>query len=115
MKINNLQVIGETKLFEDCAVHGGFLKLNWEGHIVKVLLNGPTKSNWYETINKGGIPIYGFDGEGNITCGCVLLRRGEQDETGKTYCNDVVYVMKANRTDDYGWGVVGVHSQPQTE
>lgn len=116
-KINNIEVVGELSAWEVCE---GFLHLNWEGNVHKVLHKAPRDISWYEPIDKGGIPLYGFDGNGNVICGCVLLRKGvptysrdgvrlfgEQDENGQTYPTDVIYVAKANRTDDWGWDRVG--------
>lgn len=102
--INKIEVVGELSAWEVCE---GFLHLNWQGNAHKVLHKVPRDISWYEPIDKGGIPLYGFDGNGNVICGCVLLRKGEQDENGQTYPTDVIYVAKANRTDDWGWDSVG--------
>jgi len=108
--IGNLEVVGDVHLLEQCH---GCLSLNWQGNVERVLtptttntFNVPPGKRWYEPIDKGGIPLYGFNKSGNVICCMVLLAKGEQDHKGNKYNSDVILVAPAERTDTWGWDVL---------
>lgn len=101
--IGDLEAHGETYLLEQCK---GVLSLNWEGNVERVLFNIPPGERWYEPIDKGGIPLYGFNSAGNIICCMVLLKKGEEDNKGNKYNKDIIFVAKAEKTDSWGWSLI---------
>lgn len=101
--IGDLEVVGDAHLLEQCH---GCLSLNWEGDVERVLFKVPSDKGWYECIDKGGIPLYGFNESGNVICCMVLLAKGEEDHKGNKYNTDVIFVAPAKRTDDWGWDVL---------
>jgi hypothetical protein len=103
LMIGGLEVVGDTHLVPQCH---GVLSLNWEGNVERVLFNVPSDKGWYECIDKGGIPLYGFNKSGNVICCMVLLAKGEQDHKGNKYNTDVIFVAPAERTDTWGWDVL---------
>lgn len=101
-RVNNCLIVGEVDLFSSCK---GFLSLNWEGNVDKVFHEIPKDLSWYECIDKGGIPLYGFNDNGNIVCSVALIKREQQDHYGKKHNEDVISVAPANQTDSWGWGL----------
>jgi hypothetical protein len=100
MKIENCEVVNDVDLLSDCK---GFLSLDWEGNVERVLFKLPAKLSWYECIDKGGIPLYGYNGAGNVICSLALIKKNEQDHYGNVHKDSVVSVAKASRTDSWGW------------
>jgi len=101
--IGNLEVVGRPEMLEQCH---GILSLDWEGNVGRVLFKVPADKGWYEPIDKGGIPLYGFDEYGQVICCMVLLKKGEQDHKGNKYNTDVILVASAERTDSWGWDII---------
>lgn len=93
LMIGDLEVVGDTHLLEQCC---GVLSLDWEGNVERVLFRVPSDKGWYETIDKGGIPLYGFNQSGNVICSMVLLTKG----------TDVIFIAPAKRTDSWGWNIL---------
>lgn len=100
--IENCEIVNDVDLLNDCK---GFLSLDWDGNVKTVLFKLPVKLSWYECIDKGGIPLYGFNNAGNVNCSLALIKKGEQDHYGNIHKSDVVSIAKADRTDDWGWGL----------
>ncbi len=98
-----LEIHGDANLVEQCH---GVLSLDWSGNVERVLFKVPTDIKWYEAIDKGGIPLYGFNKSGDVICCMALLKKGEEDHKGNKYNSDVIFVAPAKRTDDWGWSVL---------
>lgn len=96
--IGALPVDGNIELYNQCK---GFLVLDWDGKVIKVLIEKVVHPSWFESIDKGGIPLYGFNAKGDVICG---LCRVDRDLDNRIYAaGEHIIIVEAERTDDFGW------------